>query len=155
MRRIGTPLARSISLRSSSRRRAVSASVRAAASSLARQVLVNLLANAVMFTGPADRDAGRAEPRRITVSAGTATQASPDARLDGSGSWVYVRVEDTGIGIPADSLASIFEAFVQADMMLTRALDDAEPVPSLRPGQAPRGHPAWGRGTERAIRARS
>jgi hypothetical protein len=54
------------------------------------------------------------------VSAGTATQASPGARLAGPGPWVYVRVEDTGIGIPADHLQRIFEAFVQADMKLTR-----------------------------------
>jgi hypothetical protein len=55
------------------------------------------------------------------VSAGTATQASPDARLSGPGPWVYVRVEDTGEGIPADRLHAIFEAFVQADMALTRS----------------------------------
>ena len=81
-----------------------------------RQILANLLANAVKFTAPRDGEAGR-----ITVSAGTATQASPDARLPGPGPWVYVRVEDTGVGIPADRLQPIFEAFVQADMTLTRA----------------------------------
>jgi PAS domain S-box-containing protein len=81
----------------------------------ARQILVNLLANAVKFTSPRGGEAGR-----VTVSAGTATQASPDARLLGDGPWVYVRVEDTGVGIPADRLQPIFEAFVQADMTLTR-----------------------------------
>jgi PAS domain S-box-containing protein len=80
-----------------------------------RQILANLLANAVKFTAPRND-----EPGRITVSAGTATQPSPDARLNGSGPWVYVRVEDTGVGIPADQLQPIFEAFVQADMTLTR-----------------------------------
>ena len=87
----------------------------------ARQVLVNLLVNAVKFTRQRDGEAGRAEPGRVTVSADMATQASPDARLDGPGPWVRVRVEDTGIGIPADRLEPIFEAFVQADMKLTRA----------------------------------
>ena len=81
-----------------------------------RQILVNLLANAVKFTTARGGERGR-----ITVSAGTAAQASPDARLSGSGPWVYVRVEDTGAGIPADRLQPIFEAFVQADMSLTRA----------------------------------
>jgi PAS domain S-box-containing protein len=80
-----------------------------------RQILVNLLANAVKFTEPRDGDAGR-----ITVSAGTASTVSPDARLAGPGPWVYVRVEDSGPGIPADRLQAVFEPFVQADMTLTR-----------------------------------
>ncbi len=80
-----------------------------------RQILVNLLSNAIAFT-----TARSDEPGRIAVSAGTATQASPDAELDGDGPWVYVRVEDNGAGIPADRLRPIFEAFVQADMTLTR-----------------------------------
>jgi PAS domain S-box-containing protein len=81
-----------------------------------RQILVNLLGNAIKFT-----EAREGEPGRIIVSAGTATTASPDARLGGEGPWVYVRVEDTGLGIPADRLQAIFEPFVQADMTLTRA----------------------------------
>lgn len=81
----------------------------------ARQILVNLLANAIKFTDQRDADDGR-----ITISAGTAAQASPDARLGHDGPWVYIRVEDTGIGIPADRLQPVFEPFVQADMGLTR-----------------------------------
>jgi nitrogen-specific signal transduction histidine kinase len=80
-----------------------------------RQILINLLANAVQFTQPRGGEAGR-----VTVSAGTATTASPDARLTGDGPWVYIRVEDTGAGIPSDRLQPIFEAFVQVDMTLTR-----------------------------------
>jgi PAS domain S-box-containing protein len=76
-----------------------------------RQILVVLLSNAVKFT-PARG--------RITVSAGTAEQPSPDAQLLGPGPWVYVRVEDTGPGIPPERLAAIFEPFEQADMTLTR-----------------------------------
>ncbi len=64
-----------------------------------RQILVNLLANSVKFTGP--RNGG---PGRITVSAGAATQATPGVDLAGDGPWVYVRVEDSGAGIPADRL---------------------------------------------------
>jgi hypothetical protein len=81
-----------------------------------RQILINLLGNAIKFTEARD-----GEPGRIIVSAGSATTASPDARLSGDGPWVYVRVEDTGPGIPADRLQAIFEPFVQADMTLTRA----------------------------------
>ncbi|MBW3656605.1 MAG: hypothetical protein KY444_10920, partial [Gemmatimonadetes bacterium] len=76
-----------------------------------RQVLVVLLSNAVKFT-PAGG--------RITVSAGTAQQPPPDARLSGPGPWVYVRVEDTGPGIAPESQAAIFEPFQQVDMALTR-----------------------------------
>ena len=81
----------------------------------ARQILVNLLSNAVKFTEPRNGEAGR-----ITVSAGMAAQPSPDAELRGEGPWAYVRVEDTGRGIPADQLRAVFEPFVQGDMGLTR-----------------------------------
>ena len=76
-----------------------------------RQVLVILLSNAVKFT-PAGG--------RVTLSAGTAQQPPSDTRLPGPGPWVYVRVEDTGPGIAAESQAAIFEPFQQADMALTR-----------------------------------
>ena len=76
-----------------------------------RQILLNLLSNAVKFT-PAGG--------RIQVSAGTAAQPSPDARLSGPGPWIYVRVEDTGPGIPSERMGAIFDPFEQADMTLTR-----------------------------------
>ncbi|HEU0055430.1 MAG TPA: ATP-binding protein [Longimicrobium sp.] len=64
-----------------------------------RQVLVNLLGNAVKFT-----DAGG----RVEVSC---------AIVDG---LVEIRVRDTGIGIPADKLGAIFDPFVQVRSDLTR-----------------------------------
>jgi Histidine kinase-, DNA gyrase B-, and HSP90-like ATPase len=76
-----------------------------------RQVLVVLLSNATKFT-PAGG--------RITVSAGTAQKPTSGVRLEGPGPWAYVRVEDTGPGIPRDRLAAIFEPFEQADMTHTR-----------------------------------
>ncbi len=76
-----------------------------------RQVLVNLLGNAVKFTEPGGR---------VTVSAGAAAQPNAEAQLAGEGPWVYVRVEDTGAGIAADRMRAVFEPFVQADMSLTR-----------------------------------
>jgi len=80
-----------------------------------RQILTNLLANAVKFTASTDEHDGR-----ITISAGTATRPPADTLLPGEGPWIYVRVEDTGRGIPADQLRAVFEPFVQGDMSLTR-----------------------------------
>ncbi len=77
----------------------------------ARQILLNLLSNAIKFTEPGGR---------ITVSAGTAADPPADAELEREGPWVYVRVEDTGRGIPPERIEAIFEPFVQADMGLTR-----------------------------------
>ena len=69
-----------------------------------RQILVNLLANAAKYT-PAGG--------RVTVSAGSADTSSPESVLK-SGPWVYVRIEDTGEGIPPQRFEAIFEPFVQA-----------------------------------------
>ena len=70
-----------------------------------RQVLVNLLSNAIKFTPSGGR---------VTVSAGSADTASPEAVARGAGPWVYIRVEDTGEGITPTRLHAIFEPYVQA-----------------------------------------
>lgn len=67
--------------------------VRADASKL-HQILLNLLANAVKFTPIGGR---------VRVEC----ELESDARI------VIIRVVDTGIGIPADKLSTIFEPFVQ------------------------------------------
>jgi len=78
-----------------------------------RQILVNLLSNAAKFTEPGGR---------ISVTCGTAEHAPPEAEVqDSAGSWAYVRVEDTGIGIAPDQLAHIFDPFHQVDSTHTRA----------------------------------
>ncbi len=76
-----------------------------------RQVLVNLVGNALKFT-----QAGE-------VSVEVEQQAaSPDAAIDGAidGAMLHFRVRDTGIGIPEEKQAVIFDAFTQADNSTTR-----------------------------------
>jgi signal transduction histidine kinase len=77
-----------------------------------RQVLVNLLANAVKFT-----------PRggTVTVSCGRVEDKSITAILAGGGPWVFLRVSDTGIGIPAAHQVAVFEPFFQVEGGLTRS----------------------------------
>jgi PAS domain S-box-containing protein len=60
----------------------------------AQQVLINLLTNAVKFT---------AEGGRVSVQ----------ARVAESSRRVLIEVSDTGIGIPPEQLARVFEPFVQ------------------------------------------
>ncbi len=67
-----------------------------------RQVLVNLLANAVKFT-----------------PSGGLVAVSVAERPDTPG-VVYLRVSDTGVGIAADQIESIFDPFVQGHAGLTR-----------------------------------
>jgi PAS domain S-box-containing protein len=69
-----------------------------------RQIIVNLLTNAVKFT---DRGG------QITISGGTGEQVT-GANLTGPGPWIYIRVEDTGRGIPAGQLEAIFEPYQQS-----------------------------------------
>jgi signal transduction histidine kinase len=59
-----------------------------------RQILTNLLSNAIKFTPPGG-----------TITVGT----------DSHDSAVHIWVRDTGKGIPADRLDSVFEPFVQVD----------------------------------------
>src|SRR6266571_3842869 len=68
-----------------------------------RQVLTNLVGNAVKFT----------ESGEIVVS--VSGRAMPDRRA-----MVRFAVRDTGVGIPTDKLETIFEEFGQADESTTR-----------------------------------
>ncbi|MGH7638011.1 MAG: sensor histidine kinase [Gemmatimonadaceae bacterium] len=79
-----------------------------------RQILVNLLNNAVKFTPPAGR---------VTLTCGLERAPAREARLTGAGPWVCMTVSDTGIGIPADRLAAIFDPFVQVEGGHTRRSD--------------------------------
>jgi signal transduction histidine kinase/DNA-binding response OmpR family regulator len=68
-----------------------------------RQVLVNLVGNAIKFT-----DAGE-----VTLEARTPYQSETHAT-------VRILVRDTGIGIPPERHAAVFESFTQADGSTTR-----------------------------------
>jgi signal transduction histidine kinase len=75
-----------------------------------RQILINLISNAVKFTQPGGR---------ITVVCGI-EQPPIASGLTGE-PHVFVRVEDTGTGIPQNQLEAIFQPFVQVDTGLTRS----------------------------------
>ncbi len=68
-----------------------------------RQILLNLIGNAIKFT---DRGA-------VTVAVDEQWRNDAEIRL-------HFSVRDTGIGIPAEQLDTIFEAFKQADASTTR-----------------------------------
>ncbi|MBV9774736.1 MAG: hypothetical protein JO040_12340 [Gemmatimonadetes bacterium] len=76
-----------------------------------RQVLVNLLSNAVKFTPPGGE---------VQVACSVTERADPEAHLASGGEWLRVDVRDTGIGIPRERLASVFEPFVQVESGYTR-----------------------------------
>lgn len=79
-----------------------------------RQILVNLLSNATKFTPVGGT---------VHLECGIADRPDPDARVHGSRRWIFVRVIDSGIGIPAGQLPSIFDPFVQISSGHTRAQD--------------------------------
>jgi signal transduction histidine kinase len=75
------------------------------------QVLTHLVSNAVRFT------------RKGTVTLGARTVKVKDGKSDGftfpmlgwlrDGEWIILTVSDTGVGIPSEAQASIFETFYQ------------------------------------------
>ena len=71
-----------------------------------RQVLLNLVGNAVKFT----------ERGEVAIRVSTA------GYFDGSG-IVRFEVVDSGVGVPADAMATIFDSFTQADPSSTRCHD--------------------------------
>ena len=93
-----------------------------------RQILLNLLSNAVKFTAsPGTPDARSAhivvhcDASEVAVTgADGARDDDDDDRRDGTERIVRIHVTDTGIGIPADKLAAVFEPFVQVRADLAR-----------------------------------
>jgi CheY-like chemotaxis protein len=75
-----------------------------------RQVIVNLVGNAIKFT----------ERGEVVVRVGVLRDNTPSAPHSPRTTYVRFEVEDTGIGIPADKLATIFQPFEQANTATTR-----------------------------------
>jgi PAS domain S-box-containing protein len=67
-----------------------------------RQSLFNLLSNSSKFT------------HNGTISLDVSRETTP------GGDWIFFRVSDTGIGMTAEQLDKLFEAFAQADSSTTR-----------------------------------
>lgn len=76
-----------------------------------RQILINLLANAIKFTPPGGS---------ITATCGAVVESPTGTQLVGSGPWAFIRVADTGSGVAPDQRVSVFEPFAQGDESLAR-----------------------------------
>ncbi len=70
------------------------------------QILINLLGNAVKFTNQG----------RVIVRVRMGYEGGP---VD-SGSRIRIEIEDTGIGIPAERIDSLFDKFTQVDISISR-----------------------------------
>lgn len=75
-----------------------------------RQILINLMGNAIKFTGK-----GEVDVRVERQGSGIRGQGSKDDEVE-----LVFSVIDTGIGIPPDKIDTIFEVFTQADSSTTR-----------------------------------
>lgn len=71
-----------------------------------KQVLVNLVGNAIKFT----------EKGEVLVLARHVARRGPQGEMP----FLHFSVRDTGIGIPADKIGALFQAFTQADTSTTR-----------------------------------
>lgn len=76
-----------------------------------RQILVNLVSNAVKFT-----ESGGA----VQISSSRSLAPPEHARLAGEGPWASIAVRDTGIGIPPEQQAAVFQPFKQVEGGHTR-----------------------------------
>ncbi len=79
-----------------------------------RQVLVNLVGNAIKFTEKGEVVV------EVKVLDGRPEVADPQANPQSATCTLQFSVSDTGVGIPADKQERIFEAFTQADGSTSR-----------------------------------
>lgn len=76
-----------------------------------KQLFINLLTNALKFT-----EQGFV---RVCLAPGAPPQVSGQDRGE-TGCWLHCSVEDSGVGIPADRLPTIFESFTLGEDYLTK-----------------------------------